>query len=139
MIRRPPRPPLFPYTTLFRSTSRPKSRAAFAGSRNARPAPCLIPCRGRSEEHTSELQSQSNLAFPLFFFNDTAPTETSPLPLHDALPIYFKTKEQSRIRWITEREAGALLDSLPGHTEALVRFLLLTGVRRREAFELTWG
>src|SRR3990167_5431679 len=42
----------------------------------------------RSEEHTSELQSQSNLRFPLFFFNDTAPTEISTLSLHDALPIY---------------------------------------------------
>src|SRR3990167_6890137 len=34
----------------------------------------------RSEEHTSELQSQSNLLFPLFFFfNDTATTEIYPL------------------------------------------------------------
>src|SRR3990167_6871269 len=41
----------------------------------------------RSEEHTSEPQSQSNLLFLLFFFNDTAPTEISPLSLHDALPI----------------------------------------------------
>src|SRR3990167_6873952 len=42
----------------------------------------------RSEEHTSELQSQSNLLFPLFFFNDTAPTEIYTLSLHDALPIF---------------------------------------------------
>src|SRR3990167_2009686 len=41
----------------------------------------------RSEEHTSELQSQSNLIIPLFFFNDTATTEIYPLSLHDALPI----------------------------------------------------
>src|SRR3989338_6675196 len=44
----------------------------------------------RSEEHTSELQSQFHLLFLLFFFNDPAPTEISPLPLHDALPIYRK-------------------------------------------------
>src|SRR3972149_5105973 len=41
----------------------------------------------RSEEHTSELQSQSNLVFRLFFCNDTAPTEIYTLSLHDALPI----------------------------------------------------
>src|SRR6266478_7891240 len=52
MIRRPPRSTLFPYTTLFRSTI---------------PSwgwPCCPRVRrpdGRSEEHTSELQSQSNL------------------------------------------------------------------------------
>src|SRR2546427_3270270 len=70
MIRRPPRSTLFPYTTLFRSASGPRARAR----RN------LCRCRGhggqfseayaagradaperRSEEHTSELQSQSNL------------------------------------------------------------------------------
>src|SRR6266853_3551070 len=54
MIRRPPRSTLFPYTTLFRSCP-PRPRAAGA---RARPARCARP---RSEEHTSELQSQSNL------------------------------------------------------------------------------
>src|SRR2546430_12641110 len=83
MIRRPPRSTLFPYTTLFRSRStrtgmrlsfpyeRPPGRsrfwsqgrelprhgrAAHQGVDRRRPAG-----RGRSEEHTSELQSQSNL------------------------------------------------------------------------------
>src|SRR3989338_8020698 len=46
---------------------------------------CL--CRQRSEEHTSELQSQFHLLFPLVFFNDTATTEIYTLSLHDALPI----------------------------------------------------
>src|SRR2546430_8781685 len=65
MIRRPPRSTLFPYTTLFRS---PISKADHAssctrlqvGSRGTRyrSGP---PSRRRSEEHTSELQSQSNL------------------------------------------------------------------------------
>src|SRR3990167_5447172 len=41
----------------------------------------------RSEEHTSELQSQSNLVYPLFFLNDPATTEIYPLSLHAALPI----------------------------------------------------
>src|SRR2546430_11365622 len=54
MIRRPPRSTLFPYTTLFRSRRtagfrRPPGHAIFS------------PRYLRSEEHTSELQSQSNL------------------------------------------------------------------------------
>src|SRR6266571_7377677 len=53
MIRRPPRSTLFPYTTLFRSPSR---RGTF------RPCPMPPPATtGRSEEHTSELQSHVNL------------------------------------------------------------------------------
>src|SRR5579872_7534185 len=52
MIRRPPRSTLFPYTTLFRS---PPAPAAGRGC----PAPAGPP--GRSEEHTSELQSRPHL------------------------------------------------------------------------------
>src|SRR2546430_12432225 len=58
MIRRPPRSTLFPYTTLFRSWQRP---LASPGRRRRDGGE---PDRGRpdrSEEHTSELQSQSNL------------------------------------------------------------------------------
>src|SRR5256886_6255783 len=59
MIRRPPRSTLFPYTTLFRSDV--VELALIEGAR-ARRLPMLAICRGiRSEEHTSELQSQSNL------------------------------------------------------------------------------
>src|SRR3990167_6864895 len=43
----------------------------------------------RSEEHTSELQSHSNITLHFFFFNDPATTEIYPLSLHDALPILF--------------------------------------------------
>src|SRR5829696_8875712 len=56
MIRRPPRSTLFPYTTLFRSSrARPAARDAAAPPRWGRPRPA------RSEEHTSELQSLTNL------------------------------------------------------------------------------
>src|SRR5688572_31367800 len=70
MIRRPPRSTLFPYTTLFRSRQRALSRrrgrparGAAAEPRAARGAHCAFARAGRarSEEHTSELQSQSNL------------------------------------------------------------------------------
>src|SRR5256885_11841657 len=57
MIRRPPRSTLFPYTTLFRSHGpvRLRHRAHHAVQRLAPDFP------GRSEEHTSELQSPCNL------------------------------------------------------------------------------
>src|SRR3982750_4981058 len=53
MIRRPPRSTLFPYTTLFRS----HLRAAF----DLGPSGTCGGFRDRSEEHTSELQSRSDL------------------------------------------------------------------------------
>src|SRR2546430_11476238 len=74
MIRRPPRSTLFPYTTLFRShhaVRHPVHQSVRGGSAGRRPhasqesadphggaTPTDSP---RSEEHTSELQSQSNL------------------------------------------------------------------------------
>src|SRR2546427_6978780 len=69
MIRRPPRSTLFPYTTLFRSRCG-RARAGLRGSAPAsaersRARTCRrsssASARWRSEEHTSELQSQSNL------------------------------------------------------------------------------
>src|SRR5438132_5887204 len=75
MIRRQPRSTLFPYTTLFRSrytaniplTSRPMPASPVATTR--RPTSCRASCErtagspptARSEEHTSELQSHSDL------------------------------------------------------------------------------
>src|SRR3972149_9259557 len=56
MIRRPPRSTLFTYTTLFRS-----HREEVSLCRGPRPAPGERRPAQRSEEHTSELQSQSNL------------------------------------------------------------------------------
>src|SRR5688572_31697552 len=67
MIRRPPRSTLFPYTTLFRSCASSSARFFPTMPVGARTAPrCSSRTRtrtprGRSEEHTSELQSQSNL------------------------------------------------------------------------------
>src|SRR2546430_8054848 len=70
MIRRPPRSTLFPYTTLFRSpgSSAGVCLAAVGHASTTRlpPSPRTKPrsCAAspaRSEEHTSELQSQSNL------------------------------------------------------------------------------
>src|SRR5688572_31729311 len=57
MIRRPPRSTLFPYTTLFRSLVVVARPGAGRGSG----LHSVHRVGGRSEEHTSELQSQSNL------------------------------------------------------------------------------
>src|SRR2546430_11785795 len=60
MIRRPPRSTLFPYTTLFRSAGRrPDGGRAWRPRRDG--ADDIGLPQARSEEHTSELQSQSNL------------------------------------------------------------------------------
>src|SRR5436853_5219131 len=56
MIRRPPRSTLFPYTTLFRSATIDN---AWAGLYDM--TPDAHPIVGRSEEHTSELQSLRHL------------------------------------------------------------------------------
>src|SRR2546430_8719745 len=76
MIRRPPRSTLFPYTTLFRSSrARPEGSSQGASDHRLRTASLRVSisttwllssrlaktCPARSEEHTSELQSQSNL------------------------------------------------------------------------------
>src|SRR2546427_5289023 len=74
MIRRPPRSTLFPYTTLFRSIFRTllisfaaagSTASASDTSKNVMPVTLLTAsmaaAKPRSEEHTSELQSQSNL------------------------------------------------------------------------------
>src|SRR2546427_6740388 len=68
MIRRPPRSTLFPYTTLFRSvfvttpSTGPVSRYSGTCSTSSTVAESRARwCWRRSEEHTSELQSQSNL------------------------------------------------------------------------------
>src|SRR2546430_8458179 len=77
MIRRPPRSTLFPYTTLFRSRAPAGRQQRNASVRGHQAAGARHPARGgpalrdalrrpslarrRSEEHTSELQSQSNL------------------------------------------------------------------------------
>src|SRR5438132_4975503 len=80
MIRRPPRSTLFPYMTLFRSPStagiasesvpRPRrSHSAFHSA--ARPGDCP-----RSEEHTSELQSHSDLVCRLLLEKKKTPQNT---------------------------------------------------------------
>src|SRR3989442_7447117 len=97
MIRRPPRSTLFPYTTLFRSSS--------AWSAEGRPAPAdlaellrplpitgigLADVRsdnlGRSEEHTSELQSRPHLVCRLLLEKKKDSRTHRPLPCEHTRP-----------------------------------------------------
>src|SRR2546430_11552591 len=72
MIRRPPRSTLFPYTTLFRSQLLDECSLEPLLSGKLRRRPIL----DRSEEHTSELQSQSNLVCRLLLEKKKIKTST---------------------------------------------------------------
>src|SRR2546430_12077565 len=100
MIRRPPRSTLFPYTTLFRSRLRgqrrvnvtavsvddPQARQLWSSRRRRGPDRAghngrrIAACNdhARSEEHTSELQSQSNLVCRLLLEKKTQKAPTYP-------------------------------------------------------------
>src|SRR2546430_7148779 len=94
MIRRPPRSTLFPYTTLFRSNPVHASTVVFHVENEARVADRLPRFINdfaskqrqrretqRSEEHTSELQSQSNIVCRLLLEKKKR-IETSELTLY---------------------------------------------------------
>src|SRR5438093_6845225 len=61
MIRRPPRSTLFPYTTLFRSSDPCTGRWSHLQRQRLRSQSRVLRGSRRSEEHTSELQSLTNL------------------------------------------------------------------------------
>src|SRR2546430_3322129 len=94
MIRRPPRSTLFPYTTLFRSSRRASSSRQYSPGKRLQisvtpfsSARCSsVSARDRSEEHTSELQSQSNLVCRLLLEkkkkNDTSTAGVGPTSWH---------------------------------------------------------
>src|SRR5256885_9804515 len=88
MIRRPPRSTLFPYTTLFRSLrlrhrERRQLQQAIAFSHHGAHRPTADAhrvrqrCFVRSEEHTSELQSESNLVCRLLLEKKNKTAHTS--------------------------------------------------------------
>src|SRR5256885_5668045 len=98
MIRRPPRSTLFPYTTLFRShwhapPSRPCARSPCANA------------AGRSEEHTSELQSPCNLVCRLLLEKKK---QLEPSPSYSVTVHLF-----SGIRFVADRPATKQLSHFP--------------------------
>src|SRR2546427_5843304 len=80
MIRRPPRSTLFPYTTLFRSRSAARKGPRPVGPGRPRPAAGRRESSARSEEHTSELQSQSNLVCRLLLEKKKKKNKKTALP-----------------------------------------------------------
>src|SRR2546427_2549001 len=85
MIRRPPRSTLFPYTTLFRSHRHIAVRVILAEHVADDCGALLVGAPGheRSEEHTSELQSQSNLVCRLLLEKKKRDHKKDPCPLSD--------------------------------------------------------
>src|SRR5258706_5238007 len=99
MIRRPPRSTLFPYTTLFRSTRSPfvSTAPSLASAKSALPrATSATPVKivrtvdaaaVRSEEHTSELQSLTNLVCRLLLEKKKQVKRTSTMTTDDDIGI----------------------------------------------------
>src|SRR2546422_3744601 len=97
MIRRPPRSTLFPYTTLFRSRrvvrrpdtspAAPPSGRRSRGDGRSRAAP-----GGRSEEHTSELQSRLHLVCRLLLEKKKKKDKND----HSMLPQHVKLSQLAR-------------------------------------------
>src|SRR2546430_10555572 len=102
MIRRPPRSTLFPYTTLFRSvpgvTTEELDRLCHDHIVNVqRSVPANLNYRGfpktiRSEEHTSELQSQSNLVCRLLLEQKKKTNERAFLIYMTAMLLQLDTR-----------------------------------------------
>src|SRR5436309_9369100 len=76
MIRRPPRSTLFPYTTLFRSLESESGGGEALRLTGADPFAIYA---GRSEEHTSELQSRENLVCRLLLEKKNRPRHRGPV------------------------------------------------------------
>src|SRR2546427_2856219 len=102
MIRRPPRSTLFPYTTLFRSRAvrvlggqtltvpikMQSSAVVLTGITVTAAANPIVPRDQRSEEHTSELQSQSNLVCRLLLEKKKKDTNANNRQARRNLVIY---------------------------------------------------
>src|SRR5450432_4500405 len=89
MIRRPPRSTLFPYTTLFRS------RIPARQTRGTAPRTPTLSEQRRSEEHTSELQSRSDLVCRLLLEKKKKTTND--------VPTQNKTKDTKQETEYTRR------------------------------------
>src|ERR1044072_4763419 len=114
MIRRPPRSPLFPYTTLFRSGG--DGVAVVGAATGPEDGPVLV--RGthlEGDRKSTRLNSSHTdiSRMPSSFFNDPATTEISTLSLHDALPIWRRRRRCGRRRDRTRGRSGARAGHAP--------------------------
>src|SRR2546422_2627804 len=85
MIRRPPRSTLFPYTTLFRSTTISSINVKPASFATLRLRSFSISLSPRSEEHTSELQSRLHLVCRLLLEKKKGVSKYGFLPTYQML------------------------------------------------------
>src|SRR5260221_9331803 len=97
MIRRPPRSTLFPYTTLFRSVRGCRNR--FSRCSPHHQVSSSASCSERSEEHTSELQSHSDLVCRLLLEKkNKKPDKASFLsPLSDTTSMNSTSRHNARV------------------------------------------
>src|SRR5256884_7280216 len=99
MIRRPPRSTLFPYTTLFRSLPDLRNSVLAAGTTRCQSRPNdgfagrVSVFVGRSEEHTSELQSRLHLVCRLLL-EKKKQTYTSPIVSHRVIRMHSPQRGQ---------------------------------------------
>src|SRR5260221_5695085 len=98
MIRRPPRSTLFPYTTLFRSVLSGGGSIRFSSHERLEKMPRSS---GRSEEHTSELQSHSDLVCRLLLEKKKNAVELylSSVSYDYALPGCDLRQHPDHLRW----------------------------------------
>src|SRR5260221_6148020 len=101
MIRRPPRSTLFPYTTLFRSAHAARQRGAADHDGGDRielvhDAHAGLAGDGRSEEHTSELQSHSDLVCRLLLEKKKIDVDALKISLHARHTCLCKYAHQYR-------------------------------------------
>src|SRR5438034_7558234 len=101
MIRRPPRSTLFPYTTLFRSRTSPGSSPSGAW----RSCPSAPPSR-RSEEHTSELQSHSDLVCRLLLEKKKKKKKKKKQKRKKNKQSEIKNKDIHKIRWTNRKNVN---------------------------------
>src|SRR5260370_10921085 len=99
MIRRPPRSTLFPYTTLFRSLQRLQRQNRHQGLPPRTEVVDQRPTRetvGRSEEHTSELQSHLNIVCRLLLEKKTKDHEHA----QQGLRAYPHPETTTLVAWL---------------------------------------
>src|SRR5438034_6290746 len=98
MIRRPPRSTLFPYTTLFRSRRGPIAGGPATAGTPTTPGPRPRATIRRSEEHTSELQSHSDLVCRLLLEKKKKKEKNENNKEHTNLKVMQLMMQQHKLR-----------------------------------------
>src|SRR2546421_1943198 len=108
MIRRPPRSTLFPYTTLFRSQAEDGIRDLIVTGVQT----CALPIR--SEEHTSELQSRSDLVCRLLLGSEEHTSELQSRSDLVCRLLLEKKKHKPQLHSLPQRACYVLIRRIQG-------------------------